>query len=111
MRRWLAVNRPVAHYRQLVVWQKAVALVTRIYLLTETFPRHEIYGLSSQIRRAAVSIPANIAEGQGRSSRGEFKLFIGHAKGSLYELETHVLVAINLQYLTQQQGDEILSTC
>jgi len=58
--------------------------------------------LTSQIRRAAVSVPANIAEGQGRSSRGEFKLFLGHARGSLYELETHVLVARNLNYLSEE---------
>ena len=89
----------LAHYRELIVWQKGVALVTDVYRLTANFPRQEIYGLTSQIRRAAASIPANIAEGQGRSSRGEFKQFLGYARGSLYELETHLLVAHNLGYL------------
>jgi hypothetical protein len=79
---------PLAHYRELIVWQKAVALVTGVYRLTANFPKQEMYGLTSQIRRSAASVPANVAEGQGRSSRGEFKQFLGHARGSLYELET-----------------------
>lgn len=92
------------HYRELIVWQKGIALVTDVYRLTAGFPKHEIYGLTSQIRRAAVSIPANIAEGQGRCSRGEFRQFLGHARGSLYELETHALVAFNLSYLTESES-------
>jgi four helix bundle protein len=95
---------PLAHYRELVVWQKGVALVTEAYRLTANFPKQEMYGLTSQIRRSAASIPANIAEGQGRSSRGEFKQFLGHARGSLYELETHILVAGNLGYLEVSDG-------
>jgi four helix bundle protein len=86
-------------YRDLVVWQKAMELVTEIYRSTETFPKEEIYGLSGQIRRAAVSIPANIAEGQGRLTPGEFRQFLGYARGSLLELETLILVARNLNYL------------
>jgi four helix bundle protein len=96
------------HYRELVVWQKGVALVTDVYRLTLNFPRQEMYGLSSQIRRAAASIPANIAEGQGRASRGEFKQFLGHARGSLYELETHILVAQNLNFLKSNEGAQII---
>jgi four helix bundle protein len=91
------------------VWQKGVALVTDAYRWTARFPKSEIYGLTSQIRRAAASVPANIAEGQGRSSRGEFKLFLGHARGSLYELETHVLVSRNLRYLSEEECSELIA--
>ncbi len=97
------------HYQQLVVWQKSVELVTDIYRLTGDFPKHEIYGLTSQLRRAATSVPANIAEGQGRSSRGEFKQFLGHARGSLYELETHLVVARNLGYLDKEGAEQLTS--
>jgi four helix bundle protein len=97
------------HYRELVVWQKGVALVTDVYRLTANFPRQEIYGLTGQIRRAAASIPANIAEGQGRSTRGEFKQFLGYARGSLYELETHLLVAHNLGYLPANETSGLIA--
>ena len=75
-------------YQDLLAWQKAIAFVQRIYVTTAGFPREEIFGLKSQMRRAAVSVPSNIAEGQGRSTQGEFHQFLGHARGSLYELET-----------------------
>jgi four helix bundle protein len=86
-------------YRELVVWQKAMETVTEVYHITQKFPREETYGLTSQIRRAAVSIPSNIAEGQGRLTRGEFRQFLGQAKGSLAELETQILIAHNLGYI------------
>ena len=86
-------------YRELVVWQKAMETVTEVYRVTQKFPREETYGLTSQIRRAAVSIPSNIAEGQGRLTRGEFRQFLGQAKGSLAELETQILIAQNLGYI------------
>ncbi|MBI2804095.1 MAG: four helix bundle protein [Planctomycetes bacterium] len=86
-------------YKELIVWQKAIGMVTDIYQITATFPKEERYGLSSQIRRAAVSIPSNIAEGQGRLSNGEFRQFLGIAKGSLHELETQLIIARNLGYL------------
>jgi four helix bundle protein len=92
------------HYKQLLVWQKAMALVTRVYELTRSFPREEMFGLTSQIRRAAVSIPSNIAEGQARPTTGEFKQFLGIAKGSLSELDTQLLIAQNLSYF-QEAGD------
>ena len=76
------------HYKELVVWQRAMALVTRVYRLTAGFPDNEKFGLVSQLRKAAVSVPSNIAEGQGRSTIGEFKQFLGHARGSLFEVET-----------------------
>ncbi len=89
-----------SHYRNLLVWQKAIALVTQVYVVTRTFPREELYGLSSQIRRAAVSVPSNIAEGQARLTPGEFRQFLGFARGSLAELDTQLIVAENLGYIT-----------
>jgi four helix bundle protein len=89
-------------YRELLVWQKAKALAVLIYRQTENFPKSETYGLRSQLRRAAVSIPSNIAEGQGRLTRGEFQQFLGHARGSLLELETQLTIACDLGYLEKQ---------
>ena len=89
----------VRSYRDLVVWRKAMVLATDVYRCTETFPKAELYGLTAQLRRAAVSIPSNIAEGQGRVSTGEFKQFLGHARGSLLEVETQLQIAQNLKYL------------
>lgn len=89
----------IKDYKELVVWQKAMELVIAIYKATNTFPNEELYGLTSQIRRAAVSVPSNIAEGQGRQTRGEFRQFLGQARGSLAELETQLLIAHSLGYL------------
>lgn len=86
-------------HRDLVAWQKAMELVTGIYRATQGFPKDELYGLVSQLRRAAVSIPSNLAEGYGRNSRNEFHHFIGQARGSLLEVETQVEIARNLGYL------------
>jgi four helix bundle protein len=97
----------VKTYQELIAWQKGIALVTEVYEATRSFPRDEIYGLTSQLRRAAVSIPSNIAEGQGRASSGEFVQFLCHARGSLYEVETQVIVASNLKYLSQTQRDSL----
>jgi four helix bundle protein len=83
-------------YRQLFIWQKAKKLAVDVYRETTRFPKAETYGLTSQIRRAAVSISANIAEGQGRLRRGEFKQFLGHSRGSVLELETHLAIALDL---------------
>lgn len=85
------------HYK-LLAWQEAVALVTDVYSLTKTFPIEERYGLTSQMRRAAVSIPSNIAEGVARQSRQELKQFLMIARGSLSELDTQFLIAKNLGY-------------
>ena len=86
-------------YRELLVWQKAKTLSVQIYRATEQFPRTETYGLTSQIRRAAVSVASNIAEGQGRLTLGEFLHFLGQARGSLLELETQLAIAVDLNYL------------
>ena len=95
-------------YRDLIAWQKALALVTEVYRLTESFPSHELYGLTSQIRRAAVSVVSNIAEGQARNSRREFLQFLSHAKGSLVEVETQLFVARNLNYVREQRIAAVL---
>ena len=94
-------------YRELLVWQKAKSLSVEIYRTTEQFPRAETYGLTSQIRRAAVSVPSNIAEGQGRLTRGEFLHFLGQARGSLLELETQLAIALELSYLTPGVHEKI----
>jgi four helix bundle protein len=90
-------------YRELLVWQKAKALAVQIYKATEEFPRNETYGLTSQIRRAAVSVASNIAEGQGRLTPGEFLNFLGQARGSLLELDTQLAIALDLTYLKPDQ--------
>ncbi|MBS1810282.1 MAG: four helix bundle protein [Acidobacteria bacterium] len=94
---------PIKSHRDLIVWQKAVQLVVVLYDLTKGFPREEIYGLVSQIRRAATSIPANIAEGQGRRLKGEYQHFLGNARGSLWELDTHIEVSFQLAFITEPQ--------
>ena len=93
-------------FRDLVVWQKALQLSVSIYRLTRDFPREEAYGLTSQIRRSAVSIPSNIAEGQGRLSPGEFRQFLGIARGSNFELQTQLEIARSLQFGNPQALDE-----
>jgi four helix bundle protein len=82
----------------LLVWQRAIQLTVVIYHLTQGFPHEEVYGLSSQIRRSAVSVPSNIAEGQGRLTVGEFRQFLGIARGSNYELQTQLEIARSLGF-------------
>src|SRR5580704_5504525 len=86
-------------YRDLIAWRKGIDLVTEIYRVTRSFPQDERYGLTSQLRRAVVSVPSNIAEGQARFSRKEFHHFLSHARGSLVEIETQLRIAENLGYL------------
>jgi four helix bundle protein len=102
------VSMLVRSYRDLVAWQKAIQLVLEVYRLTQCFPKVETYGLVSQLRRAAVSIPSNIAEGQARMSTGEFKQFLGHARGSLTEVETQIIIAQQLSYLESDAAEDIL---
>lgn len=93
-------------YRQLIAWQKAKALAVQIYSLSGKFPSSEQYGLTNQVRRAAVSVASNIAEGQGRLTRGEFRQFLGHARGSVLELQTQLAIALDLHYLTPESFRE-----
>ncbi|MDR0495146.1 MAG: four helix bundle protein [Treponema sp.] len=97
----------IKSFRDLTVWQEAMNLVEMVYLQTRTFPKEEIYGLTSQIRRAAVSVPANIAEGNGRKSRKEYLHFLAIARGSIAELETHLLIAERLNMLTKEVSDQL----
>jgi four helix bundle protein len=99
----------IKSYRDLVVWQKAMELVTEVYRVTKKFPKDELFGLTGQMRRAAVAVPSNIAEGYGKSSRKEYIYFLTHARGSLLELETQVLIASNLSYLKESETDDLLS--
>ena len=93
----------IRDYKELDVWKKSVALTTDLYKLTAGFSITERYGMISQIRRAATSIPANIAEGWGRGSRGEYIQFLAVARGSLMELETHLIIACNLQFIDSEE--------
>ncbi len=94
------------HYRELIVWQRAIELVKAIYKLSATFPKDELYGLTSQIRRAAVSVPSNIAEGQARRTTGEFLNFLSQAEGSLAEVDTQLILAVELGFVTKARTDE-----
>ena len=91
----------VKHYQELIVWQKAMNLAEEVYKVSRSFPREEIYGLTSQLRRAAISIPSNVAEGQGRRTTADFLHHLSIAYGSLLELETQILIATRLSYLTK----------
>jgi four helix bundle protein len=97
-------NGKAQSYRDLLVWQKGIALAKTIYKLTAGFPSEEKFGLISQMRRAAVSVPSNIAEGQARHTTGEFVVFISHAEGSLAELDTQLTLAAELNFLTAGQA-------
>jgi len=96
-------------YRDLGVWKLSIDFVKKVYQVTHNFPGSEKFGLINQIRRAAVSIPSNIAEGQGRSSPKEFKQFLAISLGSLAELETQLIIAKEIEYLTQNELDNLLS--
>jgi len=94
-------------YRDLLVWQKSMSLVTAVYRITKSFPVEEKFGLTSQIQRCAVSIPSNIAEGYGRRSTGDYLRFLQIAMGSVFELQTQLEIARNLDYLTQARFEEL----
>jgi len=99
-----------ASYRDLRVWQTAMDLVVSVYQETQGFPKEELYGLTSQMRRASVSIPSNIAEGKGRSTDRDRALFFCHARGSLLELETQILIAQRLKYVAPPRAENLIRT-
>ena len=99
------------NYRDLIGWQKAMDLVEMVYEMTNNFPSDERFGLTSQLRRAVVSVPSNIAEGQGRNSGNEFKRVLNIAHGSLREVETQLLIAGRLKYLTESNVQQALQLC
>jgi four helix bundle protein len=99
-----------ASFKELRVWQEAMKFAVEVYKVTDRFPRHELYGLSQQLRRAAVSIPSNIAEGKGHRSDREFANFLLHARGSLLEVQTQVMIAHALQYISDEEADCLLAS-
>ncbi|MGH9539032.1 MAG: four helix bundle protein [Terriglobales bacterium] len=95
-------------HRELIAWQKAMDFVMCVYRTTKTFPRDETYALAGQLRRAAVAVPTNIAEGQARFSPNEFYFFLGRARESLVEVETQLMIAQNLSYFTPEHGKHLV---
>ena len=98
----------VRSYKDLVAWQKSMDLVTAVYRASQGFPKEEIFGLVSQTRRAAVSVPSNIAEGHARTSKKEFQYFLSNARGSLAELETQLTIAHQLAYIDKTGINQLL---
>ncbi|HBL13364.1 MAG TPA: diversity-generating retroelement protein bAvd family protein [Cyanobacteria bacterium UBA11162] len=101
----------IQSYRDLKVWQEAVNLAEICYFFTKTFPKEELYGMTTQLRRASVSIAANIAEGYGRKTRGEYLQFLYIAQGSLKELETHLLISQRVELASYERINPILNKC
>ena|SRR6185437_14709170 len=99
------------HYRDLLVWQKAMELTKDIYRVTESLPQKKSFGLQSQIRRAAVSVPSNIAEGHGRLDDGHFRQFLAMSRGSLFELQTQLQLCADLGYLSANVFREVMEQC
>lgn len=99
----------VRSYKELLVWQKSMQIVEETYRLVKLLPKEELYALSDQMRRAAVSIPSNIAEGQARNSTKEFVNFLSIARGSAAELETQYMICVRLKYLQQSQTEQVLN--
>jgi len=97
------------HYKDLIAWQRAMDLVESVYRISDRFPRREMYSLVDQVRRAAVSVPSNIAEGQAHRSRREFAHFLQHSRGSLAEIETQLLIAVRLHYIDQSAAAPVLN--
>ena len=102
------VRMTVRSFRDLIAWQRAMALAVGVYEVTKTWPREELYGLTGQARRAAVSVMANIAEGKGRSGSGEFRHHLSIADGSLSEVESHLLLAYEIKFLDEIALDSLL---
>ena len=99
----------VAGYQDLLVWQRSMDLVERVYRLTASFPRNEQWGLTSQMRRAVISVPSNIAEGYGRQATGEYRHHLSIGRGSLLELETQLLLSKRLKYLQPSDAGSVIS--
>jgi four helix bundle protein len=97
------------NYKNLIVWRKSIVLVKQIYELTRKFPSEEKFGLVSQMRRAVVSIPSNIAEGQARRTTGDYVRFVSNAEGSLAELETQLIISIELNFCLKDEAENIFA--
>ncbi|HEY1500627.1 MAG TPA: four helix bundle protein [Acidobacteriaceae bacterium] len=105
----LMVQQQARFHCKLIVWERAIALCTAVYVLTRKFPREEIYGLTSQLRRASVSIASNIAEGYGRGSRGQYRQFLEIGMGSYMELQTQLLIAERLGFVDSTEFEKVES--
>jgi four helix bundle protein len=99
------------HFRDLIVWQKSMVLAGDVHRVTASFPKAEMFGLTSQLRRAAVSVASNIAEGSGRTAAGEMRIFFGYSRGSVYEVETQLCIAESLAYLDRSRLQKLLEQC
>jgi four helix bundle protein len=97
----------MSHFRKILVWQKSISLVTKIYKTTSTFPKEEMFGLTSQIRRSSVSIPSNIAEGAGRESPKDFLRFLYISMGSIFEMQTQLEIAKNITYIKEEEFNNL----
>lgn len=102
-------KKQIKSYRDLRVWKQSMDVVTDIYKTTHAFPQEELYGLTAQMRRCAVSIPSNIAEGYGRGTTHDYLRFLRIAMGSLYELQTQLQIAVNLEFVTQDDVEQLFS--
>jgi len=102
------MEKGIKSFRDLNIWQKGINLVKDIYKETQNFPRKEIYGLTNQLRRAAISIPSNIAEGHIRQHRSEFRQFLSVTLGSLAELETQLIISRELGYMSEGRSEELI---
>jgi four helix bundle protein len=97
-------------FKDLRVWREAIKFTVAVYRVTGRFPKHELYGLTQQLRRAVVSVPSNIAEGTGHRSDREFRNFLMHARGSLLEVQTQLIIARELDFITPQEGEGLLAS-
>ncbi|OMQ11967.1 four helix bundle protein [[Flexibacter] sp. ATCC 35103] len=97
----------MSHFKKILVWQKSISLVTKIYKATRTFPKEEMFGLTSQIRRSSVSIPSNIAEGSGRESTKDFLRFLYISMGSIFEMQTQLEIAKNIIYIKEEEFNNL----
>ncbi|WP_456377279.1 four helix bundle protein [Lutibacter sp.] len=94
-------------YKDLLIWQKGIQIVKEVYLVCKSFPKDELYGLTSQVKRSSVSIPSNIAEGWGRKYTKSYKLFLNYSRGSLLELETQMIIAKELDFISTENFNRI----
>ena len=101
----------MSHYKELTVWQKSMNLVVEVYRLVKKLPKEELYALSDQMRRAVVSIPSNIAEGQQRNTKNDFKHFLTIARGSNAEVETQLLICVRLNYFKEEEIRQAIDLC
>ncbi|KFF16129.1 four helix bundle protein [Flavobacterium hydatis] len=97
----------MSNFKKLLIWQKSMSLITKIYISTNNFPKEEVFGLTSQIRRSSISIPSNIAEGYGRESNKDFLRFLNISIGSLFEMQTQLEIAKNISYLNEDEFNNL----